>query len=166
MRRVHIWHRLVALLSILAVPVNASAQTVGGAAASPRASSVDWRSGIAIVAVILLLLIAIGVAVKLYDVKRRRAEENAALQSSLSDALLLERSIVGLPVAPFVSQSVWPHSSVVIAVRGSVPTQELRDAVMQLVEREAFRRHPGARAEDQLQVDPRIGLDRTRSTAR
>jgi len=164
MQRVHIRHRLTVLLPILAVPVATSAQTA--ADAPPQARSTDWGNGVAIVAVILLLLIAIGVAVKLYDVKRRRAEENAALQSSLSDALLLERSIVGLPVAPFVSQSVWPHSSVVIAVRGSVPTQELRDAVMQLVEREAFRRHPGARAEDQLQVDPRIGLDRTRSTAR
>jgi len=166
MRRVHIWHRLVALLSILAVPVNASAQTVGGAAASPRASSVDWRSGIAIVAVILLLIIGIGVAVKLYDVKRRRTEENAALQSLLSEALMLERSVVGLPVAPFVSQSVWPRSPVVIAVRGSVPTLELRDAVIRLVEREAYRRQPGARTEDRLQVDPRIGQDRVWSTTR
>ena len=166
MRRVHIWHRLVALPSILAVPVNASAQTVGGAAASPRASSVDWRSGIAIVAVILLLIIGIGVAVKLYDVKRRRTEENAALQSLLSEALMLERSVVGLPVAPFVSQSVWPRSPVVIAVRGSVPTLELRDAVIRLVEREAYRRQPGARTEDRLQVDPRIGQDRVWSTTR
>ena len=166
MRRVHIRHRLVALLSILAVPVNASAQAAGDAAASPRRSSADWGTGIAIVAIILLLVIAIGVVAKFYDVNRRRKEENAALQSLLSDALLLERSIVGLPVAPFVSQSVWPHSPLVIAVRGSVPTLELRDAVMQLVEREAFRRHPGARAEDRLQVDPRIGQDRTPSTTR
>jgi len=118
------------------------------------------------VAIILLLVIAIGVVAKLYDVNRRRKEENAALQSLLSDALLLERSIVGLPVAPFVSQSVWPHSPLVIAVRGSVPTLELRDAVMRLVEQEAFRRHPGARTEDRLQVDPRIGQDRVRSTTR
>jgi len=166
MRRVHIRHRLVALLSILAVPVNASAQAAGDAAASPRRSSADWGTGIAIVAIILLLVIAIGVVAKFYDVNRRRKEENAALQSLLSDALLLERSIVGLPVAPFVSQSVWPHSPLVIAVRGSVPTLELRDAVMQLVEREAFRRHPGARTEDRLQVDPRIGQDRARSTTR
>ena len=81
MRRVHIWHRLVALLSILAVPVDASAQTAGDAAASPRASSPDWGTGIAIVAIILLLVIAIGVVAKLYDVNRRRKEENAALQS-------------------------------------------------------------------------------------
>jgi len=118
------------------------------------------------VAVILLLIIGIGVAVKLYDVKRRRTEENAALQSLLSEALMLERSVVGLPVAPFVSQSVWPRSPVVIAVRGSVPTLELRDAVIRLVEREAYRRQPGARTEDRLQVDPRIGQDRVWSTTR
>jgi len=166
MRRVHIRHRLVALLSILAVPVNASAQAAGDAAASPRRSSADWGTGIAIVAIILLLVIAIGVVAKFYDVNRRRKEENAALQSLLSDALLLERSLVGLPVAPFVSQSVWPHSPLVIDVRGSVPTLELRDAVMRLVEQEAFRRHPGARTEDRLQVDPRIGHDRAPSTTR
>jgi len=164
MQRIHIRHRLAFLLPILVVPVATSAQTA--ADAPSHASSTDWGNGVAIVAVILLLLIGIGVAVKFYDVKRRRTEENAALQSSLSDALLLERSIVGLPVAPFVSQSVWPHSPVVIAVKGSVPTQELRNAVMQLVEREAFRRHPGARAEDRLQVDPRIGQSRTPSPTR
>src|SRR5262245_33420220 len=164
MQRLHIRHSLSFLLPVLVVPAATSAQAA--ADAPSHASSTDWGNGVTIVAVILLLLIGIGVAVKFYDVKRRRTEENAALQSSLSDALLLERSIVGLPVAPFVSQSVWPHSPVVIAVRGSVPTQELRDAVMRLVQLEAFRRHPGARAEDRLQVDPRTGQDRTRSTAR
>ena len=163
MQRVHVRHRLAVLLPILVVPVATSAQT---AADVPSHASSTWGNAVAIAAVILLLLIGIGMAVKFYDVKRRRAEENAALQSSLSDALLLERSIVGLPVAPFVSQSVWPHSPVVIAVKGSVPTQELRNAVMQLVEREAFRRHPGARAEDRLQVDPRIGQGRTPSPTR
>ena len=164
MQRVHFRHRLALLLPILAVPVATSAQTAGSA--PPRILSTDWGNGVAIMAVILLLIIGIGVAVKFYDVRRRHAEENAALQSLLSEALMLEHSVVGLPVAPFVSQSVWPHSPVVIAVRGSVPTQELRDAVMRLVQLEAFRRHPGAQAEDRLQVDPRIGHDRTRSATR
>src|SRR5262245_60970544 len=164
MRRVHIRHRLVPLLPILAVPVDASAQTAGGA--PPAASSADWATGIAIVAVILLVVIGIGVAVKLYDVKRRRTEENAALQSLLSEALMLERSFTSLPVAAFVSRSVRPRSPVVIAVRGSVPTPELREAVMRLVKQEAFRRHPGAQVQDRLLVDPRLVPDRAQTMAR
>lgn len=166
MRRIHICHCFTLLLPIWTVPVDASAQAAGGAAEPPQASSADWGAGIAIMAVILLLIVGIGVAVKLYDVKRRRTEENAALQSLLSEAVMLERSIAGLPVATFVTRSIWPRSPLVIAVRGSVPTPELRDAVMRLVEREAFRRHPGARTEDRLQVDPRIGQEHARSTTR
>jgi hypothetical protein len=166
MRRIHIWYDFDFLLPILAIPVDASAQTAGGAAEPPQASSAEWGTGIGIMAVILLLIIGIGVAVKLYDVKRRRTEENAGLQSLLSEALMVEPSIAGLPVAAFVSQSVWPRSPVVIDVRGSVPTSELRDAVMRLVEREASHRHPGARTEDRMQVDPRIVQERARSSTR
>lgn len=166
MRRIQVRHGFTPMIPILTFPVDAFAQTAGGAAEAPRAASADWGSGIAIMAVILLLIIGIGVAVKLYDVKRRRTEENAALQSLLSEAVMLEHSIVGLPVAAFVSRSVWPRSPVVIAVRGSVPTTAVRDAVMRLVEREAFRRQPGARTEDRLQIDPRVGQEHARSTTR
>jgi len=164
MRHILVRYPLALLLPILAVPARASAQTAGSAAA-PRASSSDLGNGVAIVAVILLLVVGIGVAVKLYDVKRRRTEENAALQSQLSEALLLDRSMASSPVATFVSQAVWPRSPLVIAVRGSVPTPELREATMRLVEREAFRRNPGARVEDHLMVDPLVGQARARSTA-
>jgi hypothetical protein len=151
---------------MLVLPLRASAQTTRGDAAQPRSSSADWSNGLAIVAIILLFFIGIGVAVKLYDVKRRRTEENAALQSLLSEALLLERSLTRLPIAAFVSRSVWPRSPLVVTVRGSVPTPELRETVMQLVEREAVRRHPGARVEDRLMIDPLVGQDRVRSMAR
>ena len=166
MRRIHIRYGFASLFPILAISVDGSAQTAGGAAEPPPASSAEWGAGIAIMAVILLLIIGIGMAVKLYDVKRRRTEENAGLQSLVSEALMLEPSFAGLPVTAFVSQSVWPRSPVVIDVRGSVPTPELRDAVMRLVEREASHRHPGARTEDRLQVDPRIVQERASSSTR
>ena len=55
------------------------------------------------------------------------------------------------------SGSVWRHSPLLVAVTGTVPTPELRDAVMRLVEREVSRRQPSARAEDRLVVDPLMG---------
>ena len=59
MQRVHFRHRLALLLPILAVPVATSAQTAGSA--PPRILSTDWGNGVAIAAVILLLIIGIGV---------------------------------------------------------------------------------------------------------
>ncbi len=38
-----------------------------------------------------------------------------------------------------------------------MPTPELRDTAMRVVERELSRRHPAARAEDRLAVDPMMG---------
>ena len=157
MLRLRTAHRLAPLLSVLAAPIGASAQTAGRAPANPTPSGANWGEGVAIVTVILILLIGIGFAVRLYDIHRRRVEETAALQSLLSDALLLDRSVTGLPVAAFVSRSLWPRSPVVIAVRGSVPTPELRNVVMRIVEGEVSRRQPGAQVEDRLMVDPLIG---------
>jgi hypothetical protein len=150
MRLVRVLYRLALGVSIAAVPAGASAQT--GAE-----SSGDWNDALAVVAVIVLSVIGIGVAVKLYDAKRRRREKDAALQSLLSETLLLDRSITSLPVAVFVTRSPWPRSSASIAVRGSVPTPELRDTVMRLIRLETSRREPDALIEDRLVVDATIG---------
>ena len=109
---------------------------------------------IMVVATMLLMLVLLGVAVKLYDLKRKREDEIMSLQSRISDALLLDPSLAGLPITAFASGSLWRRSQVVIAVRGSVPTPELRAAVMRLVEKELSSREPGARAEDRMVVDP------------
>ena len=77
-----------------------------------------------------------------------------ALQARISDALLLEPSLARLPITAFASGSPWRRSRMVIAIRGPVPTPELRAAVMRLVERELSNRQPGARAEDRLVIDP------------
>ena len=157
MLRARAAYRLALLLSLLAVPGGVSAQSTGRAPANPTSSSASWGESVAILAVVLIFVIGIGVAVKLYDVKRRRVEETAALQSFVSEALMLDRSVTGLPIAAFVSRSLWPRSPVIIAVRGSVPTPELRNVVLRLVEGEAFRRQRGALVEDRLMVDPMIG---------
>lgn len=145
------------LLPLLAFPVRAMAQTTG--AASPTAAPASSTPGgaIAVVVVVVAVLLAIGVGVKLYDLKRKREEEVLSLQSRISDALLLDPSLAGLPIAAFARRPLWPRSPVVVAVTGPVPTPELRQAVMRLVERELSSRQPGARAEDRIVVDPLMG---------
>ena len=158
MRLVRALYRLALVASIAAIPAGASAQT--GTVPSLGAPSGDWSDAFAVLAVIVLSVIGIGVVVKLYDVRRRRTEKDAALQSLLSETLLLDRSTTSLPVAVFVSRSSWPRSSASIAVRGSVPTSEMRDAVMRLIGLEASRREPDALIEDRLVVDATIGKHR------
>ena len=94
--------------------------------------------------------------VPILQVRERRVKETD-LKEEISDALLLDRSLAGLPIVAFASGSLWRRSPPVVAVRGPVPTPELRDTAMRVVERELSRRHPAARAEDRLAVDPMMG---------
>jgi hypothetical protein len=132
-------------------------QTTGADSPGTAPASSNSGGAIAIVIVVVALLLVIGIGVKLYDLKRKREEEVLALQSQISDALLLDSSLAGLPITAFASGSLWWRSRVVVAVRGPVPTQEVRTAVMRLVERELSSRQPGAQAEDRLVVDPLMG---------
>jgi hypothetical protein len=102
----------------------------------------------------LVMVLAISVAVKLFDRHRKREDEALSLQSQISDALLQDPSLVGLPITAFAGGSHWRRSPLVVAITGTVPTPELRDVVMRLVVQELSRRQPGARAEDRLVVDP------------
>ena len=166
MRPARFRNRFAALLPLLAVPVRALAQTAGVDSSNTTPASSNWGASVAILAVVLVMLLAIGIAVKLYDLKRKREDEAVSLQSHISDALLLDRSLAGLVITALASGSLWRHSPVVIAIAGTVPTPELRDTVMRLVEQELSRRYPGARAEDRLVVDPLIGKQRAGTFSR
>src|SRR5216684_3285688 len=142
------------LLPLFAFLIRAMAQTTAADSPSTVPASSNPGGAIAIVVVVVALLMVIGVGVKLYDRKRKREEKVMSLQSQISDALLLDPSLARLPITAFASGSPWRRSRMVIAIRGPVPTPELRAAVMRLVERELSSRQPGARAEDRLVIDP------------
>jgi len=142
------------LLSLFVFPIRAMAQTTRADSPGTAPASSNPGGAIAIVVVVVALLVVIGVGVKLYDLKRKREDEVMALQSQISDALLLDPSLARLPITAFASGSLWRRSRVVIAIRGPVPTPELRAAVMRLVEREVSNRKLGARVEDRLVIDP------------
>lgn len=154
MRATRLANCLARLLPLLAFPVRAAAQTTGADSSSTTPPPSSWGGSVAILAVVLLVLVSIGVAVKVFDHKRKREDEAVSLQSQISDALLLDRSLAGLPITAVASSSLWGRGPVVLAITGTVPTPEQREAVMRLVGQELSRRPAFARAEDRLVVDP------------
>lgn len=90
---------------------------------------------IAFVAVILLF-VAVAVAVKGYDRSRKREDEAVALQARISNALMVEPSLTGLPLAPTVRVPRWRREPVMIELSGWVPRPALRQAAINLVIRE------------------------------
>ena len=139
-------------------PLRAAAQTTGmDVAASPPPTS-TWGGAIPVIVVVLVLILAIGVGVKLYDQKRKREEEGLSAQAYLADALL--REFGTMPVNAVVSGSPWRRRGpLVLAIRGTVPTPGLREAVMRMAEQELSRQYPTARTEDLLFVDPLVGKE-------
>lgn len=98
---------IAGLLPLLAFPIRVMAQATGGtgadAPAIPPASSAPGGSiagTVVEVALLLTMLLAIVVGIKLYDLRRQREAEVLSLQALVSDALLLEPSLAGLPSQP------------------------------------------------------------------
>jgi hypothetical protein len=104
-------------------------------------------------AVIVGLLAITGIAVKLYDLRRRREDEAVALQARLSDALLIEPLLAGVPVTPTVHVPYWGRSPAAVTLAGTVSRPELRDAAVQLVMREMSQARAHYRIEDHIAVD-------------
>ena len=48
----------------------------------------------------LTLIVLVGILVKFYDLKSKREEEAVAAQSRISDALLMDSTLAGLPLTP------------------------------------------------------------------
>jgi len=148
----------VGAAGLWAVPTMVSAQASPGAPAAPVTPPVDGgaagnASGVVFALVALLAVFAIlAVGVKLYDWSRRRREEGVALEARLSDVLLLDASLSGLPIVASVHMPLLKKYPPVVEVTGTAPTSELRDVALQRIERELAGRD--ARIEDHIAVDP------------
>jgi len=109
---------------------------------------------IMVVATMLLMLVLLGVAVKIYDLKRKREEEAVAAQARVSDALLMDASLAGLPLTPTAHLPLWKGSPLVLEIKGAVPRPELREAAVDVAKREVGRSRSDFRIEDRIAVDP------------
>jgi len=159
MRRFHrsMIGSVVSLLGLSILVTRAWAQTAGPApspVAPGSSGGVGAAGGMVVGAVLLGLLLVIGVAIKLYDMKRKREEEGVAVQGALSDALLVERSLAGLTITPTVQVPFRRSMPANVTVRGLVPAPAHRDATLQLVTREIARSRMRFRIEDRIVVDP------------
>jgi len=71
---------------------------------------------IIVVAAMLSLVVLLGIAVKLYDLKRKREEEAVAAQARVSDALLMDAALSGMPLTPTAHLPLWKGTPLVLEI--------------------------------------------------
>lgn len=149
---------MLAVVASWAANGRAWAQSGPGPAMPPSATTAQGEAGggtaIAAVVVILSLLVVIGLAVKLFDLKRKRESETVQLQAQVSDALLREPALAGLPLTPTAHVPMWTGTPATIEVTGQVPTPEVKETALRLVRDEAVRIRSDVKIEDRLSVIP------------
>ena len=119
----------------------------------PSPEMTNGSGAFMVAALVVVLLIAVGVMVKLYDLRRKREDEAVALQARLSDALLAEPSLSSLPLVPTV-RIPMRGSPVTVEIVGAVPRPEVRQAALDLVVREAARSVKSYRVDARISIDP------------
>jgi hypothetical protein len=152
------FHSLVAILSLLVLPAaRAWAQAPPSPITPPAGGAASSGGGAGTAAVVLLvlaLLVIVGVGVKIYDLKRKREAEAVHLQAQISDALLREKLLFGLPITPTARVPIWKGSAT-IEVAGQVPSPQERDTALRIIRAEAARIRSDFQIEDRLAVVPR-----------
>jgi hypothetical protein len=114
-----------------------------------EAGSGGW---IVAVSLVLGLLVVIGALVKIYDLRRKREVEEVHLQAQISDALLRDPNLFGLPVAATAHAPFWSGTPVTIELTGEVPDPHQRFAVERIARAEAMRIRPDVEIVDHLSV--------------
>jgi hypothetical protein len=130
-----------------------------GAVDAGRASPADWGSrastGLAFI-IVAAIVTAIIVVARYVAARRQRLKEAAVLQSQLGDAIAREALFRGLEIVPRARVSGWRRSQVTIEVAGEVPTPDLRETVMRVVQAEVWKLRPDVITVDHLFVAPPI----------
>jgi hypothetical protein len=121
---------------------------------APRRITEVTAMEIIVVAAMLSLVVLLGIAVKLYDLKRKREEEAVAAQARVSDALLMDATLAGLPLTPTAHVPLWKGTPLVVEITGAVPRSELRTAAVDVARREIARSRSDFQVEDRIKVDP------------
>jgi hypothetical protein len=111
---------------------------------------------VAAIVIVGALLVLLGVLVKFLDMRRKRESEAVHLQAQISDALLREQALFGLPITPTAHVPFWSGTPVTVDVTGHVPAPELRERVLRVVHDEAMRVRPDVTIEDHLTVSAAV----------
>jgi len=118
-----------------------------------RPNGPDGLAGLFVAAALIVLLAAMILVAKAYDLSRKREELAVSLEARISNSLLADPSLSSLPVVPRVSIPLWRGSPVLIEMTGSVPRSQLRHAALELTLREATRSGRTYRLEDRILID-------------
>src|SRR5262245_17371911 len=108
--------------------------------------------GIAVVTIVGILVL---------EAQRRRDEQASTFQSDLAEPISRELGLAGVSVLPTVKIPVWRAAThpAVITLTGRVPSRDIRDRVIRLVEYEAARLR-------YFRIEDRIGIQRIGDDAR
>ena len=136
------------------LPVGPAIPPLTGVPPMARGEAVDASTGFVLVSAVILLLLIVGIAVKLYDRAQKRDQDAAALQARLSDALMVDPMLSHFPITATVRIPMWNGRPVMVEVTGTVPRAGLRQAAVDLVLREALRTGKTCRLVDRISVDP------------
>ena len=102
----------------------------------------------------VLVLLAIAVVGRLLDLRRRREDEALGLQSRVSDALMLEPGLSGLPVTANMHVPLWPRKPPTLEIVGRVPTPDQHELAARVAMRTLAERAEQVVVEDKVWVDP------------
>ena len=106
--------------------------------------------------VILALFVIVGVAVRLYDRKRKRDAEAVHLQAQVSDALMRDARLARLVLTPTARVPTWGGGPAIIEISGEAPDLATHDTVLRIAREEAARLRPDVQIEDRLMMHEAI----------
>jgi hypothetical protein len=114
-----------------------------------------WPALGMIAGIVLGVAIVTGVGFFLLEAQRRRDRRAADFQDRLAEPISRELGLAGVSILPTVRIPLWSASTrpAVIQLVGQVPSSDLRDRVVRLVEREAMRLRY-FRIEDRIRITP------------
>lgn len=140
--------RTLARSLVLSVPLVVTAGT-----ATAQTGPDDGGAMISVIALVGGLLVIVALAVKLYDLKRKREAEAVQLQAQISDALLRDETLFGVPVTPTAHVPLWSGTPATLELVGHVPSAERKQAALRVAEREASTVRPDVHLVDRITVD-------------
>jgi hypothetical protein len=115
----------------------------------------SWPAVALGVGIIVGVVLVTAVGVFVLGAQRRRKQRATAFQDRLAEPISRELGLAGVSVLPTVRIPLWNAATrpAVIQLVGQVPSRDLRDRVVRLVERKAMRLRY-FRIEDRIQMTP------------
>jgi hypothetical protein len=123
--------------------------TPAAPSAAPAAQGGGGMTAAAGFIVVVGLLLLVGIAVKLYDRKRKRDAEAVHLQAQVSDALMRDAGLAGLLLTP---TAYLRGGDAVVEITGEVPDTTARETALRIAREEAARVRPDVRIVDKITV--------------